>query len=73
MKKTNSKKLDEAFENAEAFIEKMKLMDDKKLSKHLDLFQEQMEIAYKANNHEAYQLLFEYERQTIEARVRKNF
>jgi hypothetical protein len=54
-------------------MEEMKLMDDKKLSKHLDLFQEQMEIAYKANNHEAYNLLYEYERQTIEARVRKNF
>jgi 3-phenylpropionate/cinnamic acid dioxygenase small subunit len=73
MKNTNSKKLNEALENAEAFMEEMKLMDDKKLSKHLDLFQEQMEIAYKANNHEAYNLLYEYERQTIEARVRKNF
>ena len=73
MKNTNSKKLNEALENAEAFMEEMKLMDDKKLSKHLDLFQEQMEIAYKAKNHEAYNLLCEYERQTILASVRKNF
>lgn len=71
MKSTTQLKLDDALLNAESYIEQMKTMDDKKLSKHLDLFHEQMERAYKQGNKEAYELLYEYEMQTIVARVSK--
>jgi hypothetical protein len=57
--------------NAESYIEQMIAMDDKKLSKHIDLFHEQMELAYKQGNKDAYELLYEYEKQTIAARVSK--
>lgn len=71
MKTTAKQKLHEAQSNAEQFIAQMKTMDDKRLSKHLDLFRLQMEKAYKDKNFAAYELLVEYEKQTIEARVRK--
>ena len=72
--KSNTKiKLEEAVSNAEKFIEQMEQMDDKKLSKHLDLFQQQMEKAYKQRNETAYKLLAEYEHQTLIARINKNF
>jgi len=71
MKKTTQLKLDDALQNAESYIEQMKTMDDKKLSKHLDMFHEQMELAYKQGNKEAYELLYEYEQQTIIARLSK--
>ncbi len=51
----------------------MEKMDDKKLSKYLDLFQQQMQMAYQQNNETAYRLLAEYERQAIIARLNKNF
>ena len=38
MKKNKNIKRQDAIENAETFIEQMKAMDYKKLSKHLDLF-----------------------------------
>ncbi len=72
MKTTTQQKLREAKSNAEEFIAQMKSMDDKKLSKHLDIFRQQMEKAYKDKNFAAYELLLEYERQTIEARVTLN-
>ena len=71
MKSKTNIKLKEAFDNAETFIAQMKTMDDKKLSKHIDLFRQQMEMAYKQRNTEAYELLTEYERQTIIARIEK--
>ena len=71
MKSTTKLKLDDALLNAESYIEQMKAMDDKMLSKHLDLFREQMERAYKQGNKEAYELLYEYEMQTIVARMSK--
>lgn len=64
-------KLLEATQNAEKFINQMKKMDDKKLVKHLKLFRMQMEIARETKNHKAFELLCEYERQVIEARVAK--
>ncbi len=71
--KSNTKiKLEDAIKNAEQYIEQMKTMDDKKLSKHLDLFQMQMEKAYQQKNKEAFELLSEYERQVIVARLSKN-
>lgn len=73
MKNTTSKKLEEAIANAERFIEEMQQMDDKKLSKHIDLFRQQMQMAYEQKNDEAYRLLYEYEEQAVMARVRKNF
>ena len=48
-------------------------MDDKKLVKHLDLFREQMQKAYEQNNETAFKLLHEYIRQTLTARLNKNF
>ena len=71
MKNTTQLKLEDALLNAESYIEQMKTMDDKKLYKHLDMFREQMEQAHKQGNKEAYELLCEYERQTIIARLSK--
>ena len=71
--KTNTKiKLEDALENAENYIEQMKSMDDKKLSKHLDLFRQQMEKAYEQKNETAFELLSEYEKQVIIARANKD-
>lgn len=72
MKRNTQIKYEDATANAEAYIEQMKAMDDKKLAKHLDLYRQQMEKAYKTNNLAAYELLCEYERQVIEARLAKN-
>ncbi|HLF46117.1 MAG TPA: hypothetical protein VI548_06810 [Chitinophagaceae bacterium] len=71
MKRNTNIKLKEALNNAENFITQMKTMDDKKLSKHIDLFRQQMEMAYRQRNTAAYELLTEYERQTIIARIEK--
>lgn len=68
--KINTKiKFDEAVSNAEKFIQQMEQMDDKKLSKHIDLFRQQMQKAYQQKNDEAYKLLYEYEQQTLLARI----
>lgn len=71
MKTTTKTKLHDAIKNAESYMEQMKSMDDKKLSKHIDLFQQQIDIARKNGNETAVQLLQEYEWQTIMARVEK--
>ena len=72
MKSTSKIKLEDALKNAEKYIEQMKAMDDKKLSKYIDLYSEQMERAYNQGNYDAYELLYEYEQQTFIARLRKN-
>ena len=72
MNTTTKHNLQDAKDNAEKYIEQMKTMSDKKLSKHIELFRLQMEKAYKDKNFEAYELIFEYEKQTIEAGVSKN-
>ncbi len=71
MKNTTQLKLEDALLNAESYIEQMKTMDDKILSRNIDLFREQMARAYKQGNREAYELLYEYEQQTIIARLSK--
>jgi len=72
--KTNTKiKIEEALKNAESYIEEMKVWDDKKLSKHLDLFQKQIKMAYDQGNLEAFELLQEYERQVLRSRILLNF
>ncbi|HAQ19650.1 MAG TPA: hypothetical protein DCR40_10530 [Prolixibacteraceae bacterium] len=72
--KTNTKiKIEEALKNAECYIEEMKAWDDRKLSKHLDLFQQQMQVAYNQGNHEAFELLQEYESQVLRSRMLANF
>ncbi len=73
MKSNTTIKLEEAIVNARKYIEQMELMDDKKLSKHLDLFHQQMQMVYEQNNEAAYTLLAEYEKQTLAARINKNF
>lgn len=65
-------KMKEAIENAAIFIEQMKSMDDTKLGKHLDLFRQQMDKAYQQGNNNAFELLSEYETQTIIARANKD-
>lgn len=71
--KSNTKiKLEDAIKNAARYIEEMQLMDDKQLSKNLDLFRQQMEMAYQQKNYDAYELLCEYETQIIIARVNKD-
>jgi len=72
MKNNTKIKREDALKNSESYIEQMKAMDDKKLSKHIDLFREQMEKAYNQDNVDAYELLYEYEKQTIIARANKN-
>jgi len=72
MKNNTKIKREYALKNNESYIEQMKAMDDKKLSKHIDLFREQMEKAYNQGNVDAYELLYEYEKQTIIARANKN-
>ena len=49
----------------------MKAMDDKKLSKHIDLFHQQMKMAWQQQNTTAFELLYESEKQTIIARAAK--
>ncbi len=71
MRNNTNIKLKDAIENAESYIEEMMLWEDKKLSKHIDLFREQMQMAYKHGNKAAFELLVEYERQTIVARANK--
>jgi hypothetical protein len=71
---TNTKiKLNDAIQNAERYIEQMKAMDDKKLSKHLDLYRQQMQKAWEQGNYAAFDLLQEYERQVIISRMEANF
>jgi len=65
-------KLDDAHQNAERYIEELKAMDDNQLVKHLDLFHQQMQMAYEQGNHAAFELLQEYERQVIISRLLKN-
>jgi len=71
MKNSTTVKLQDAIANAQQYILQMQKMDDKKLSKHLDLFREQMRKAYEQKNETAILLLAEYERQVIEARIKK--
>ncbi len=71
MKNSTNKKLEEAVKNGGEFIHQMEMMDDNKLSKHIDLFRQQMEKAFKEKKFAAYELLSEYERQTISARFNK--
>jgi len=71
MRNNSNIKLKVALENAESYIEEMSTWDDKKLSKHIDLFREQMQMAYKHGNNATFELLVEYERQTIIARANK--
>jgi predicted solute-binding protein len=73
MKKSKNIQLDDAIQNADKYIKQMVTMDDKKLSKHLDLFRQQMQMAYDQGNHKAFELLQEYERQVIISRMKKNF
>ena len=70
--KTITPKLKEALQNADYFIEQLKAMDDKKLSKHIDLFRQQQQMALAKGKPEVYELLYEYERQTIIARAEKS-
>ncbi|MEQ1733348.1 MAG: hypothetical protein ABL940_06725 [Bacteroidia bacterium] len=46
-------------------------MDRKKLDKNYSLIQTQMKMAYKAKNDKAYSILYEMERQVLEALVLK--
>lgn len=71
MKSVAKIKIEEAKKNAESFIQQMTYFDDKKLEKHLDLFQKQKAMAFKQQNHEAFELLDLYEWQVIQARVLK--
>jgi len=73
MRPNKNIKLGDAIKNAERYIEQMKVMDDKQLCKHLDLFRQQMQMAYKQGNHAAFELLQEYERQVTISRIKKNF
>jgi hypothetical protein len=46
----------------------MRQWSDSKLEKHLDLFRQQLEMAYNQKDEDAISLLTEYENQVINAR-----
>jgi hypothetical protein len=71
MKTVQLQKYKQALEHADEYIAEMSLWDEKRLEKHLSLFQKQMQMAYDQQNHNAYILLQEYERQVILARLEK--
>ncbi len=71
-KKTTKLKLQDALTNAQDYIAQMSQWDDKKLERHLTLFMQQKEMAYKANNQQAVELLQQYEEQVITARLLKS-
>ncbi len=71
--RTNTEKeLEATIINADKYIAKKVKLNDRTLSKHIDLIREQMQIAYKQRNKAAFALLCEKERQTITARLIKN-
>jgi hypothetical protein len=72
MNKKRNIRLEEVRLNAEKYILYLKQLDDKKLSRRIDLYREQIDLACKQKNWMAYELLVEYEWQTIVARVAKN-
>lgn len=63
-------KLQTAIAHRNAYIEALTKMGDHKLSRFIDLYREQMQMALKAGNTSAYELLCEYEAQAISARLR---
>ncbi len=71
MKKAVRPALQDALKNKEKYIRMMEGFPDKKLQKHLDLFRQQMQMAYKQGNHEGFTLLQEKEWQTFMARLNK--
>ncbi len=71
MNKNTALKLKDTLANMETYIKQLEAMPDQKLSKHLDLFRQQMQMAYRQKNHTAFELLIEYEKQVFMARLRK--
>jgi hypothetical protein len=68
MSRQQKLKLEEALTNRETYISQMCEWNDSKLEKHLDLFRQQLEMAYKQKDEDAIRLLTEYENQVIMAR-----
>jgi hypothetical protein len=68
MSRLHKQKLEEAITNRETFINQMRQWSDSKLEKHLDLFRQQLEMAYNQKDEDAISLLTEYENQVINAR-----
>lgn len=64
-------KLKAALENSEAYIKQMMALDDKKLARNIDMFQQQIIMAFKQGNTAALETLYVYEHQTISARILK--
>ena len=71
METNAQKKIAHTKANAENYIEQMTNLPDKKLAYNLDMVQQQMEMAYKANQGGELELLQLWETQIIEARVIK--
>lgn len=65
-------KLEDAIECAGQYNEQMIIMDDYRLSKHLDLFSMQMEGGYKENSKAACELPNDFETQVIRAWFEKD-
>ena len=47
-------------------------MPGSKPSKNVDLFQKQIQTAYREKNHDAFEAMVEYERHVLIARLRKS-
>ena len=73
MKKKPKTALEDAIMNRKKYVWQMMKMDDEKLSRNIECFREQLEMAHKQNNREVFELLSEYIEQTSIARIMKRF
>jgi len=58
-------------ENAEKYIQQLSRFSLDKLSRNLDIIREQMQYAFENKNYASYELLYEWEKQAIIARLVK--
>ena len=71
--RTNSKISNEnILHNTESYEEQLNAMDEEKLSKHLDLIHQQMEMAYEQEDLTTFKSLQEYEQQVMMSSVLKS-
>ena len=64
-------RLQECIQNREHYIAQLCTMRDTTLARKIDLIQQQIEMAHEQKNDEALELLLEWERQVIAARLKK--
>ena len=70
MKTLINPSLDITILNRDDFTRQLSEMDDEQLQQQLEIFHDQMEMAYEQRNLETYELLQEYEQQIISSRLK---